>query len=99
MGTCTGCYGSCDHTACHSSVLLSALVPLPLSCHDSRGDPGIQTSERKTATVTGVWEKNRNKKIWQTELHGGMKKREWYEMEDREKIGREDARERQRGER
>lgn len=59
MGTCTGYYGPCDHTACHSSVLLSALVPLPLSCRDSGGDPGKQTSERKTATVRGVWKKNK----------------------------------------
>lgn len=59
METCTSYYGPCDHTACHSSVVLSAQVPLPLSCHDSGEDPGRHTSERKTATVRGVWEKNK----------------------------------------
>lgn len=63
METCTGYYGPCDHTACHSSVVLSAQVPLPLFCHDSGEDPGRHTSERKTATVRAVWEKRKETDI------------------------------------
>lgn len=88
MGTCTGCYGSCDHTAGHSSGLLSAPEPLPLSCQVG-----------KHQRVRGVWTEttfNQIKlKIGKAEV-ATRGNTEEYTQEKREKMGREGTRAKQR---
>lgn len=78
-----GCYGPCDHIACHFWVLLSDPVPLPPSCHDSGGDPGRQTLERKTGAVRGV----RRKRSEDIAAKGGKR---WYgiKVADRNEMNR-----------